>query len=227
MKQETVSVIIPAYNAGRYIGEALQSVLDQTIIPSEIIVIDDGSTDETERVVAAFDTIRYYKQFNQGTAKALNHGIEKSTGDILMFLDADDVCMPSRIALQLKAFSESPTTDMVFGGMVQFISPDLPDDEKEKIDFNPEPMVGIHKSSWAIKRSSFLKVGFFKGTFALEEFVDWYVLSKEMNLKEMILTDILARRRIHSTNSMRVNKDLRLGYPKILKAALDRRRQTS
>jgi len=91
-----VSVIIPAYNAARFIGEALQSVLQQTFQDFEIIVVDDGSTDDTARVVAgiADPRIRYVYQENKGLAGARNHGLRLAQGTFVAFLDADDLWHP-------------------------------------------------------------------------------------------------------------------------------------
>jgi glycosyltransferase involved in cell wall biosynthesis len=221
----TISVILPAYNAGKYIGEALQSILVQTIPVDEIIVVDDGSTDNTKEVVSSFP-VRYLYQTNKGTAAALNAGIEQASGDYLAFLDADDIWMPQRLYLQLQALEKDPALDMVFGLMQQFISPELPEEEQRKIEVNTEEvMVGIHKSAWLIKREAFMRVGPFAGGFLLEEFTDWYARSKEKRLHESVIRQVVAKRRIHQSNTSRVHKNIKQDYPRILKAALDRRRQ--
>lgn len=220
-----ISVILPAYNAGKYIGEALQSIINQTVPVYEIIVVDDGSTDHTKEIVSDFPA-RYIYQTNKGTAAALNAGIEQSSGDYLAFLDADDIWMPQRLYLQLQAFEKNPSLDMVFGFMQQFISPELSVEEQNKIEVNTtEVMVGIHKSAWLIKRHALMSVGLFTGGFLLEEFTDWYARSKEKSLNEFVVKEVVAKRRIHQSNTSRVHKDLKKDYPRILKAALDRRRQ--
>src|ERR1700712_4235268 len=94
-----VSVIIPAYNAGKYIGEALDSIMLQTRQADEIIVIDDGSKDDTKDIVKHFTNVNYVYQQNKGTAYALNAGIENSKGTYLAFLDADDLWMPGKLAI--------------------------------------------------------------------------------------------------------------------------------
>ena len=220
-----VSVIIPSYNAAKYLPEALESILNQTRKADEIILIDDGSTDNTEQLISSYPEVIYFKQENSGTAAALNEGIKKSSGDILAFLDADDIWMPDKINLQLNALQQNPAIDMIFGWIEQFISPELAEQEKSKIEFQQGAMIGRHKSTWLIKREAFYKVGFFKGSFALEEFLDWYMKAKENGLTEIIIEQTLARRRIHDSNASRLNKNLRKEFPRLLKAALDRRRQ--
>src|SRR6185369_101177 len=98
-----ISVIIPAYNAAQYLPETIQSVLAQTHPVSEIILLDDGSTDNTKEVVSHFKQVSYFWQPNKGTATALNEAIKKASGDYLAFLDADDLWLPEKIKLQQDA----------------------------------------------------------------------------------------------------------------------------
>jgi glycosyltransferase involved in cell wall biosynthesis len=112
-----VSVIIPAYNAARFIRAALESACAQTILPDEIIVIDDGSTDGTAGEVAAFghgDLIRYQRQDNLGASAARNAGLDAARGEWIAFLDADDVWMPSRLERALAVADRHP--DLVWVG---------------------------------------------------------------------------------------------------------------
>jgi len=104
---KSVSVIIPTYNYGRFIAEAIQSVLQQTHRPDEIVVVDDGSTDDTARVVAGFgDAVKYVRQENGGVCAARNKGVAESTGEIIAFMDADDTMEPESIAKQVALFGD-------------------------------------------------------------------------------------------------------------------------
>lgn len=95
----TISVVIPCYNYGRYLGQAIQSVLDQTVEGVEVIVVDDGSTDETACVAAGFaGQIAYLWQANSGPSSARNAGLAAASGDYILFLDADDVLLPGSLA---------------------------------------------------------------------------------------------------------------------------------
>src|SRR5215203_2066024 len=98
----TVSVVIPVFNGERFIAEAIQSVLDQTFRDFEMIVVDDGSTDATERIVRQFSgSLSYHRQENSGVGVARNLGVECSKGEWIAFLDADDVWYPTKLADQL------------------------------------------------------------------------------------------------------------------------------
>jgi glycosyltransferase involved in cell wall biosynthesis len=96
-----VSVVIPAYNAAAWIDETLESVQAQTYRDSEIIVVDDGSSDETEKVVARFSSIKYIYRKNGGAAAARNDGIRAARGEYVAFLDADDLWLPDKLSLQI------------------------------------------------------------------------------------------------------------------------------
>lgn len=110
-----VSVVIPTYNSAHFLGEALQSVFDQTFKDYELIVVDDGSTDETKQIVAEYgDKIKYIFQENSGPASAKNNGIRNSVGKYIAFLDADDLWLPTKLEKQVKTFQQSPELAMIF-----------------------------------------------------------------------------------------------------------------
>ena len=110
-----VSIIIPAFNCAGFIGGAIQSVLNQTIGDYEIIVVDDGSTDDTSSVVAGFgDRVRCFRQENQGVAAARNRGIQAAAGQIIGFLDADDCWKPDKLERQVPVLLGAEEIDVVF-----------------------------------------------------------------------------------------------------------------
>jgi glycosyltransferase involved in cell wall biosynthesis len=99
-----VTAIIPTYNASAYVAQAIRSALDQRDVALEVIVVDDGSTEDTRRVLGPFgERVRYVRQANRGPANARNHGARLATGDWLAFLDADDEWLPGKLAAQLAA----------------------------------------------------------------------------------------------------------------------------
>jgi glycosyltransferase involved in cell wall biosynthesis len=105
---KSVSIIIPAYNASRWIAEALRSVLEQDYGALEVIVVDDGSTDRTAAVIAGFaGRVKCLRQENLGLARARNAGIRVAQGEYIAFLDADDIWLPQKIRLQIDALDDS------------------------------------------------------------------------------------------------------------------------
>lgn len=116
-----VSVIIPTYNRADMVGDAIQSVLDQTYGDWELIVVDDGSTDDTRAVVARFNDsrIRYIHQENRGLPAARNTGIRAAQGAYIAFLDSDDCFLPQKLAWQAAALDAGPDVGLVAGGYVE------------------------------------------------------------------------------------------------------------
>lgn len=116
MNVPLVSVIIPTYNGSRFIRETIQSVIGQTYPKIEIIVIDDGSTDNTPDIVKSINDPRliHIRQANSGVSMARNHGIDISHGDYIAFLDHDDVWLPHKLERQLQLFKEDPNIAMVY-----------------------------------------------------------------------------------------------------------------
>ena len=110
-----VSVIIPTYNHGHFVGEAIESVLTQTYPHHEIVVVDDGSTDGTANVVANYHGVRYVWQRNRGLSAARNRGIHESRGEYLVFLDSDDRLLPQHVELSLEALRSHPEAGWVCG----------------------------------------------------------------------------------------------------------------
>jgi glycosyltransferase involved in cell wall biosynthesis len=118
----TVSVIIPAFNQAQYLGAAIDSVLGQTLAGVEVVVVDDGSTDETPRVLAAYGgnpRVRVVTQSNAGVGAARNAGFEASRGALVSFLDADDLYHPERLARQIGRFDESPDIGFAYCDIVR------------------------------------------------------------------------------------------------------------
>lgn len=111
-----ISVVIAAYNAEAVLRRAIESVLAQTLLPNEILVVDDGSTDGTGRVAEQFgDRVRTIRQENQGASAARNAGIRAASGEWIAFLDADDEWLPHRLALQVRLLEQFPSLNWVTG----------------------------------------------------------------------------------------------------------------
>jgi glycosyltransferase involved in cell wall biosynthesis len=110
----SVSVVVPTYNMARYLDDALESVFAQTRLPQEVIVVDDGSADETPVIVQRWrDRIRYVRQEHAGVSAARNAGIRESSGAYIAFLDADDLWAPEKLAAQLPLLEQDPAVGLV------------------------------------------------------------------------------------------------------------------
>jgi glycosyltransferase involved in cell wall biosynthesis len=115
VRHPLVSVLIPCYNAEKWVGEAIQSALDQTYPNTEVIVVDDGSSDGSLEVIKSFeDKIRWETGSNQGANAARNRLLELSRGEWLQYLDADDYLLPSKIERQVEFLRACPDADVVY-----------------------------------------------------------------------------------------------------------------
>lgn len=124
-----VSVIIPAYNYGQFIGQTLSSVQSQTYSEWECVVVDDGSTDDTRQVVALYaekdERIRYIYQKNTGRSAARNNGLRNSTGHYVQLLDADDLIESQKLERQVEYLEQHADVDIVYGSMRYFPTANL------------------------------------------------------------------------------------------------------
>ena len=112
-----VSVIIPAYNGDRYIRDAIASVFAQSYTDYELIIVDDGSTDETAQIIKNYgDRINYISQSNQGVAQARNTGLAAAQGKYIAFLDQDDFFYPNKLSRQVKLMEQNPRLGMIGSG---------------------------------------------------------------------------------------------------------------
>lgn len=129
-----VSILINNYNYERFLSEAISSALDQTYAPFEVIVVDDGSTDNSLSVVGSYgDRVKLIAKQNGGQASAFNAGFEASSGDVVCFLDSDDLFLPDKVAHVVEIFNENPDfgwcfdTPEWFGGSApqRYVGPDV------------------------------------------------------------------------------------------------------
>jgi len=220
-----ISVIVPVYNRERYLAEAIESVFTQEYHQIEVIVVDDGSTDNSAEVANRFRSkVKYFYQHRSGASAARNRGAVLSKGQYLAFLDSDDVWKENKLAYQIEAFHNDPNLDIVFGHVKQFYSPELDESMRRKIHCPTEKMPGYYSSTMMIKRKSFFRAGTFETGLKIGEFIDWYLKAKEHGLKSIMLPDIVAKRRIHTNNQSIQGKQYQSDLVRILKNSLDRRR---
>lgn len=188
-------------------------------------MVEDGSTDGTADVARRFsETVRYFYQPNSGCSAARNTGIKKALGSFLSFLDSDDLWVDEKLSRQMAILDSDDDLDMVFGHVSHFYSPDLEQHKREKLSNPTEKIPGYHAGTLLIKRESFLRVGLFDINYELGEFLDWYGKAKEIGMKSAILSEVVMKRRIHSSNSV-LNRNAQVGYVRAIKAALDRKRK--
>jgi glycosyltransferase involved in cell wall biosynthesis len=205
----TVSVIIPAYNGERFLREAIDGALGQTLRPQEVIVVDDGSRDSTPQLLAAYGTrVRAIRQENQGVAVARNHGAALASGDYLAFLDADDVWERRKLELQVARFRREAGLGLVHcgvqeidaegkplaqrrGGMEGWVAPEM-------LMFRRAVVLG-GGSGVMIPRELFRELGGFDPR--LSTSADWDLYFRLARRKRVgFVSDLLVLYRLHSSN---------------------------
>ena len=228
VKSNLVSVVIPVYNAERYVGEAIESVLAQANANLQVIAVNDGSTDNSESVLSRYQPrVQAISQKNTGVSGALNRGIEHARGEFFGFCGADDLWAPDKLQRQFDALAADPDLDVVFGNVEQFISPDVSASESRKWVCPTEPMPGYHTGAMLIRRAAFLRVGGFETKWKFGEFLDWFARAEELNLRHTMLPEVVYRRRIHGANMTIRQRESQRDYLHILKARLERKRKSS
>jgi glycosyltransferase involved in cell wall biosynthesis len=209
-KTPRVSVIIPAYNCERYISTAVDSVVNQTYQNWEIIVVDDGSTDNTKRVLEPYrDVIQYVYQENQGAAIARNRACELAKGEFLAFLDADDFFLPEKLAKQIACFEANPSLGMVQNGWLMVdetgkdICASLPWEAAPKLDLETFVVYkNVRPSAMMLRREWWERVGGFDPRFPPTEDLDFALRLALKGCQCTWLKEILTCYRQHDRNLM-------------------------
>lgn len=223
---ERLSVIMAVWNGERYLREALDSLLGQSRPAEEIVVVDDGSTDHTEDILAAYGpALRVVRQENSGLFAALNRGIAASTGTLLTFLDHDDLCSPSSLECRREHLEAHPELDGVFGQVEQFVSPELGPEVARRyrlvLDARPVELL----SALMVRRQAFDQVGPLDASRRTKSNIDWISRSRDAGLRLAMLPELVLRRRIHTTNlSLRSTHDGNVDLLAVVRAH-HRRRQ--
>jgi len=221
-----VSVIIPVYNCEQYLGEAIESVLNQTYTALEVLVVDDGSTDQSGDVARSFGTrVRYVHQANAGSGAARNRGLAEVKGDLTAFLDADDRWVETKLTLQIAKLQNAAAVDMVFGMVRQLRrGEEWSRGIQEGNHAGPGLMAGVIAGTMLIRNESARRVGQFRTDLKIGEFIDWYARAVDAGLSQFTLPNLLLYRRLHESNLGLRERQAITDYAKVLKTSLDRRR---
>ena len=220
-----VSVILPVYNGERYVRAALESVFAQTYTPSEVIVVDDGSTDGTAPAIRAFGGIRYARQANRGVAAARNVGIGLARGDLVAFIDHDDLWMPNKLAVQVRFLLDHPNVAGALCYFKNFVSGGLNESVRDRWNWSDDEQPGLGTGTLTVRKAAFDRIGCFDETYALGEDTDWLFRATEAGLRIAMVHECLLLRRIHTANLTRDPDTTRAAMFRALKASRDRQRR--
>ncbi|BAQ65149.1 glycosyltransferase family A protein [Geminocystis sp. NIES-3709] len=231
LKQLFASVIIPVYNGEEFLGEAIESIIKQNYQPLEIIIVDDGSTDKTAEVAYKFkDVAKYIYQQNAGASSARNTGIKIAQGDLIAFLDSDDLWTPNILKSYVDFLQNNPQVDIVQGHLQNFrIENDLQTNSINK-KFG-KPRLPFNIGTFIYRKSVFERIGLFDENLRHSEDVEFLVRIKENNLNRAVLKSVILLYRRHKNSLISQYDETKLknlhrqSWLKILKNNLDQRRQ--
>jgi GT2 family glycosyltransferase len=218
-----LSVVIPVWNGERFLRSAVENVLSQQYAPIEILIVNDGSTDGTEAEVSRLPCdVRYFAQHNGGPAAARNRGIRESSGDVIAFLDVDDLWPENILALLVSELMGDAAVDVVHG-YGQVLSLD-PASGAFVSAGSPEEAFPHYIGAGVYRRRVFDRIGLFDSTMMYGEDTDWFARAKSAGavLKRLDLVTMLVRR--HDQNMTRDTSQLTRGNLRAFKRALDRKR---
>lgn len=218
-----VSVVIPVYNGERFMGEAVQSIQQQNYQPLEIIVVDDGSTDGSAEIAAGLD-VRYFYQPNSGLPAARNKGLQMARGDIITYLDVDDLWSDDKLRLQLAHLKRDAAAEIVLGHtqLVQVVGFE---DGKHKGREWSTPTLAMSMGSASFKKAVFDKVGTFDERQRYCDDLDWFMRARELGIRILVHPEVVLYYRRHQGN---MTNEIELGnyhMLRMLKKSLERRRQ--
>lgn len=195
----SVDVVIAARNAERFIAEALESALEQTMAPRTVIVVDDGSSDATVAVARSLDArVTVIESHQRGVGPARNAGIAASTSEVIALLDADDVWMPQKLERQMAALRDDASIGAVFCLFDEFH------------DEHDGPLVGVRPahlgahaalaSGALLRREVVDRIGPFERADS-GDWLAWWGRARSLEVHEFHVQEVLFRRRIHGNNS--------------------------
>ena len=216
----TLSIIIPVYNGATFLAEAVASLTGQDPPPGEIVVVDDGSTDAIQEVVKGLGTtVRYIRQANGGPAAARNHGLRLAVGDIIGFLDVDDLWQPGSLAGQL-ALLEGDAAAGIVKGLTQ-VQERLPGNTYGPVG---KPFVFWNLGGTLYRREVFTVVGPFDEGLRYAEDLDWFLRARDAGIDLRLLDQVTQLHRRHGGNMTEGRTPGELNILRVVKASLDRRR---
>jgi glycosyltransferase involved in cell wall biosynthesis len=225
MRNPLVSTIIPAYNSELFLADAVESIRQQAYDPMEIIIVDDGSTDKTREIANSFKgTVRYIYQENSGPASAHNAGLRMADGDLIAFLDADDLWAQNRLGPQIARLESDRSVDIVLGLTQRMYLKRLLD-SKFVFEASSIPWVALTFGSAIFRRHVFERIGFFDETMMFGEDVDWFMRAREQGIRMIFLKQVTLFYRVHRDNLTNDSVTRDRYFMKAIKKSLDRRRQ--
>ncbi|WP_258101577.1 glycosyltransferase family 2 protein [Marinoscillum pacificum] len=226
MKNPLVSIIMPVYNSERYVGEAIRSVIDQKYENWELLIVNDGSTDDSEGVILSYEDnrIQYFSKENGGVSSARNLALGVCKGAFMIFFDADDIMPEEAVSARMAIFDQDDTLDFV-DGKVKYVSNELEVLDHEYIpDFQGNPLSLLFRldrrclfgNTWMVRRRAGITYRFNESLTHAEDLFFYLSICNQCETKYTFTNHEVLRYRQHPTSAMKNLKGLENGYYKLL-----------
>jgi glycosyltransferase involved in cell wall biosynthesis len=228
LAEATVTAAIPVRDGEAYLAEAIESVLAQSRPCDQVIVVDNGSTDRSAEIAGGFSpAVELVSEPRPGIGTARNAAMRAASGDYVAFLDADDLWQPEKTRLQLAAFAAAPELQLVFGHVLQFVSPDVSAGDAAALRVPEKPQPGLHIGAMLARRSAIEAVGPWAEDVRISDGLSFLLRARELGFEQAMLPETVTHRRVHGDNHSIQNRSERSEFARHLKRSLDRRREAS
>ena len=193
-----ISAIVPAWNAADTLHETLDSIAAQTVAPDEVIVVDDGSTDDTARIASRhLLNVKLIQTENRGLPAALNTGIAASTGELIAILDSDDLWEPEKTRIQIAAMENNPAIGVVVGHFSTFECPSIPPERFATLSYVKGGQPGYLGGCLLVRREWLAQEQFmFDETMKTAHLIEWFRMVRAAGIAEKVIPETVMRRRI-------------------------------
>jgi glycosyltransferase involved in cell wall biosynthesis len=221
---DRIDAVVAVRDGAPYLAAAIESALGQTRPPDRVIVVDDGSGDESATIAECFGApVTVLRRPALGAPTALNAALAESDAALVAFLDADDLWLPGKLALQADLLARRPDVEVVFGHVVEFA-----DGDSEGLEIRTDPAPGMVKSAVMARRSTLDRIGHFDTSYAVVDFPEWRARCQAAGVVEHMLETVVTRRRVHGANvTLRRRDTTHAEYLRMARAAVTRRRATA
>jgi glycosyltransferase involved in cell wall biosynthesis len=228
MNQPLISVVMPLFDGARHVAEAIESVLAFRYRPVELIVVDDGSTDDSAVIVCRYTpAVRLLTQAHDGLGPARNRGAAAANGRYLAFCDADDRFPSDRLDRQAAALAPDTGLDAVFGEIEEFVSPEL-DEHITSMLRAPIARRSVRMiNTMLVRADSFWRVGPFATDLGRGVDLDWLARADDLGLRIEPCDGVVTHRRLHDASTSFRRRSDEDDYVRAARLAIARRRQPS
>lgn len=223
--QPLVSVVVPVFAGERFLGEALDTIAAQTYPRIETIVVDDGSPDASAELAMSRTGVRVLREPHRGVAAARNAGIAAATGELIAFLDQDDLWRAAKIASQVALLGQHPRLDIALCHVEAVLLDGTP--HPSWLTWETAVQPGYVPSAWLVRREAFARVGLFDTSYRMVCDADWLARAKDAGLESRTLADTLASWRIHGANDSYDQATMRSETFRMIHATIERQREAA